>query len=86
MFSAGIHSTRFSTSSGLCVYQELQRVLMLGRLATALFLTLPLAGSAVSPRGSVHRRHHENARSYTPSRRGPTYKLVDDYNKDTFLE
>ncbi len=54
---------------------------MLGRLAATFLLVLPLAVSAGS-----HRRHHQNARGDTLSRRGPTYKLVDDYNKDTFLE
>lgn len=54
---------------------------MLGRLAATFLLVLPLAVSAGS-----HRRHHQNARGDTLSRRGPTYKLVDDYNKDTFLD
>lgn len=59
---------------------------MLGRVVTAFILALPLAASAGPSRGTSHRRHHENSRRYTPTRRGPTYKLVDDYNKDTFLE
>ncbi|KAI0079374.1 hypothetical protein K474DRAFT_649827 [Panus rudis PR-1116 ss-1] len=55
-------------------------------LSAALLLSvLPLGALAGLPhQGSLRRRHFEHARSVT--RRGPTYKLVDDYNKDTFFD
>lgn len=59
---------------------------MVGSLVTAILFALPLGAFAAPNHDSLHRRHHEHARHYVPTRRGTTYKLVDDYNNDTFFE
>lgn len=60
---------------------------MLG-FSTALLLSLPLATFAGNAhQGSMRRRHIEHARSTSAiERRANEYKLVDDYNKDTFFK
>ncbi|KAH8091655.1 glycoside hydrolase family 16 protein [Cristinia sonorae] len=54
---------------------------------SAALLSLPIAALAGNAHeGSLRRRHIEHARTTAIGRRATQYKLVDDYNKDTFFD
>ncbi|CAL1714217.1 unnamed protein product [Somion occarium] len=56
--------------------------------SAALLLSLPLTALAGLPhQGSLRRYHYDHAKKAALSRRnGPTFKLVDDYNNQTFFD
>ena len=54
---------------------------------TAVLLAVSSTAYAQYP-GSLHRRHHEHARGVESvlARRAASYKLVDNYDKNSFLK